>query len=298
MFRRVFVGILLFALCGLGAGLYAAEPLKVAAQGKAPPPCCIAPAPAEPAVPDTRGTPEHPLVVDAIPVKTPTDVRHEDEDRAERGNADWWAKNLGIATILILLLQAIAFMIQAHRLNQSVIAMQEATQATKDVAAAETATVKMMDATARRELKAYLFIQLAKVELVRPGSRPVVKVTFCNFGKTPAHKIKLMMDCAVGHAFADLPQPQRMPDDIGTLGPTASFTATNDPPMSVLSDQEYQGLVNGTHSLFVYGSVRYEDTFRNKDRFQTFRLMLGGGLGLRNGDLALCKEGNETNEPD
>lgn len=287
------------ALLALSVQINAAQPAKPVRQSATPPPCCVAPASVQPALPDTRGTPEHPLIIDAIPVKTPADIAHEDDDRAERRSATDWAEGIGIATIVILLVQAIFFAIQAHHLNQSVKAMQGATEATKEVATAETATVETMNATARRELKAYLFIELARVDQLAPNNRAEAKVTFKNYGKTPAYKVKLTLDCGRAASFEDLPKPERITDDLGTLGPGAVFTAKSDPDAApVLSEQDYQALVAGTQTLFVYGEVQYQDTFGDKNRFQKFRLMLGGGLGLRGGLLALCKKGNETDEPD
>jgi hypothetical protein len=275
----------------------AAEP---ASQRRTAPPCCVAPTPAQPAVPDLRGTSQQPLLVNAtLPPKSAEEKAAEAQERAERLSTDTWTRGIGIATILVLIAQAIAFIVQAHRLRQSVIEMQRATQATQQVAQAEQLTVDTMQATARRELKAYVFLHTSRVFQLGPNGRPEARVTFKNYGKTPAYKVKLTLDCGWAASFENLPQPPSTAVDVSTLGPDAEFTAnTNDPSIPVLSAEDYQSLIDGTQTLYVYGTIRYEDAFGNQNRFQKFRLRTGSGPGLPAGVLSLCKVGNETDEPD
>jgi hypothetical protein len=85
-------------------------------------------------------------------------VTADNAERAWRHKIDLLTIGASIATILVLLGQGVAFAIQAHRLNQSVHEMKRSTDATRQVALAEQQTVETMEINARRELKAYVFV--------------------------------------------------------------------------------------------------------------------------------------------
>jgi len=129
----------------LGTQLHAATPSKPSGSPKAPPQCCGA-ASSQPSTPDLRGTAKQPLVVNAtLPPKSEDEIKNEKDDRAARYKMDVWTIRIGATTLVVLVLQMAAFMLQAHRLKQSVDEMQAATLATQQAARAEQQTVETMN---------------------------------------------------------------------------------------------------------------------------------------------------------
>jgi hypothetical protein len=296
--RSALFGALVALLC---AQLSAATPAKPAQNPKAAsPPCCVAPTPAQPATPDIRGTPQAPLVVSATPVKTPDEIAAERAERAERENADSWARVIGLATIAVLLGQGIAFVFQAHRLKQSVDEMKRATEATQQVARAEQQTVQTMERTAIRQLQAYVHLLKGRaIGILSIGSAPRILLVFKNHGQTPAYRLKLEgLNHAWGRTFdsaSDMGDPQDF--YLGPMGPTAEINYTGDPLAPITADQ-INGMNQKVLAFFVFGTLRYEDAFK-KARYVKFRLMIGGDAGTAQGDsFNICEEGNETDEPD
>jgi hypothetical protein len=249
-----------------------------------------------PAQPDLRGTPQQPVVVDTIAVKTSTDM--EEADRAERQRGDLRTFWLGVATLAVLVVQAGAFIVQARRLRQSVDEMKHTTAATLAAATAEQQTVATMDATARRQLRAYVFVLSARIKnLTDLTRRPEPQITFKNYGQTPAYKTRFTIGYGWGTSFAELPEAQPETNALGPLGPGATFEFSGS-KMPTLSPTQLHLLETGQFTLFVYGAVRYEDAFR-RQRYVNFRVMTGGRIGLQYGDqLYSCEEGNDTDEPD
>jgi len=97
---------------------------------------------------DKRGTDEMPLVVKSYPQETAQSAADAQEDRREKADTDAWTVRIGkmsiaigALTILILIVQAIVFWLQARRLRD---------------------TVDEMKRHASHELRAYLAIEDVK----------------------------------------------------------------------------------------------------------------------------------------
>ena len=101
-------------------------------------------------VPDNRGTEQQPFVVKAVPIPNDNlardklhaieraqDLQDRESDIQQREKTEHWNRIIGIATIFILVIQAIAFWIQAREMRRSVNEMKAATQTGRDTLAAE-----------------------------------------------------------------------------------------------------------------------------------------------------------------
>jgi hypothetical protein len=270
---RPLLFVVLLALCEQANAAQAAKPVAQPAQ---PPPCCSVPEAAQPAVPDSRGTAEHPFVVDAIPVKTATDVAREDADRAARAAADYWAKRIGIWTLVLLFVQALALAIQAWALIR---------------------TVRSSDRTSRTQLRAYVFVRSHVLAPMFVGRPLTATLAVRNYGPTPARRLRINAGMYLGnvfpeHGIQDVPTPQ-----VGTLAPNAlyEFSVTQE---GALTEEQVREMSTGALKLFVFGTIYYTDAFR-VERFTKFRLMTGGGIdGANWNQLYSAPQGNETDEPD
>jgi hypothetical protein len=151
-------------------------------------------------VPDKRGTEDTPLVVrpDASTAKRYDEEAHEkQEDREERAHAEFVAEAIGLATIAILAIQALAFFVQAQRLRESIDEMKTATSATENVAAAarESAAVARDTLIATRRPLMTLEIKLiGDYHASDSGFGLQVSTTAQNTGETPAMNVAIGVD--------------------------------------------------------------------------------------------------------
>jgi hypothetical protein len=166
---------------------------------------------------------------------------------------------------------------------------------------------KAGERTAEMQLRAYVFISSAKVDVHQDSDAAIEAIVVLkNFGSTPARNVI----CVSGFAFS--PYPIRsMPELTLTDAAYASAARTSiDLPPGIpsvlpvsITDQRLStaaaksefvaGLSNGTLIVFVYGEIRYRDILGNA-RQTKFRFMMGGQAGFRGGMLVGCEEGNES----
>lgn len=264
------------------------------AQPQTPLPCCLTAVPQS----DTRGTAQQPLIVNAtLPAKTADEKTADTKEQAWRHKIDVWTLVASGATILVLIAQGIAFVFQAHRLKQSVHEMKRATEATRTMAVAEQATVDTMARTARRELKAYVFVETQ--EIAWSGSAPpgesvaVAKVFLKNYGQTPAYGLRVLLDVVTQPEFKPR-EPAAPLQPAGTLGPGATFKTE---VQFRMPDARHADLREGRTKLFVYGRVEYEDAFK-EPRWLNYRLMSAAAMGQDWRQLVSCAEGNESDPPE
>jgi hypothetical protein len=233
-------------------------------------------APAPPQL-DTRGTADHPLIVAPIAIaKSPEDKYLEAQDRAERYDADQWAVRLGKVTIGVLIVQGLALLAQALLLR---------------------ATIRQADKTARRQLKAYVFVAHHTLDPIFEGKEVNARILLRNFGQTPAYRLTVAARGALGgqrfnEAQADI--GAAMP--IGTLGPGGEYHLTVSYPDG-LSREQIAALTQGDKVLYVYGTVRYVDAF-HEQRQMNFRVQTAGRFGVPLNELISSREGNDSDGPD
>lgn len=170
--------------------------------------------------------------------------------------------------------------------------------AVADQASADTAdeTLKAMEATAERQLRAYVLVSKPKLASFGEGSKPEAIVPFKNFGQTPARKVTAW----AGIMFAEAPLSPfpkvDAPDALSrsTLGPGADLQVTHKEAEKALSRADFNKIVNGDAVLYVLGRIDYLDAF-DKPRFTSFRLMFNRDAAKRgDGSLSVCPDGNDS----
>ena len=127
--------------------------------------------------------------------------------------------------------------------------------------------------TAERQLRAYIVVKAATVELVKEGSAEkivgvVCRVAFLNAGQTPAYDLQLTRN-TVRETFAFDPI---FPDDGGgmhrttaILGPRVEHPDDLGTRMN-LSPQDVLALERGQSAIYMWGAVRYRDIFNRSRR--------------------------------
>jgi hypothetical protein len=164
--------------------------------------------------------------------------------------------------------------------------------------------VRSADDTAKRQLRAYVFVSGSAVTNVVEGNGiPEAQVVIQNFGRTPAYAFVNV----TGFGMNAYPHPQSIrltipekefsgPIAKSDLGPTQSQMSTTDwkEKKRPLRQEEKTALAQGKLIIYVYGEIRYIDTF-DRPQWTKYRYMMGGPVGIRSGgQLVPCAEGNEA----
>jgi hypothetical protein len=153
------------------------------------------------------------------------------------------------------------------------------------------ALVTGADATARRQLRAYVAVKDMFVKNVVPDESPLAELPIKNFGQTPAYRFSVSMSVSFGPTFGDVHPTQDQNVVLGHLAPSAVHFAKEGAPFT-LSKAQYFQWETGTGTIFVHGIIRYVDTF-DQPHYTCFRLKTPPGEQR----LVSCGfEGNETDD--
>jgi hypothetical protein len=143
-------------------------------------------------------------------------------------------------------------------------------------------------ATAHRQLRAYVAVSGIVYEPPIEGQAPRVTVTIQNFGATPAYKLAIAVDAQIASNQQQLSVAISSSRTLGHLPPGVEFAITRSAliyPGTVPRDE-----ADSARSVFVHGCIEYVDTFGDP-HFTRFRLQDGAGQ-----KFFACQEGNETDD--
>jgi hypothetical protein len=168
--------------------------------------------------------------------------------------------------------------------------------------------LKHLEQTAERQLRAYVFVSSAKVDIHKDSNAAIEAIVVLrNFGSTPASNVINVSGFAVSpYPVTSMPDMTFTDQSFAAAGQTRLALPPGVPsvsPVPIAADPRYStgeakselvaGLSNGTLIVFVYGEIRYTDIF-GKARWTQYRFMMGGPVGFRDGLLVGCGEGNEA----
>ena len=143
-------------------------------------------------------------------------------------------------------------------------------------------------ATAHRQLRAYVAVSKIVYEPPIEGQAPRVSVTIQNFGATPAYKLAIALDAQIASNEQQLSVATSTSRTLGHLPPGVEFAITRAAlvsPGAMPADE-----ADSAHSVFVHGCIEYVDTFGDP-HFTRFRLQDGPDQ-----KFFACREGNETDD--
>jgi hypothetical protein len=143
-------------------------------------------------------------------------------------------------------------------------------------------------ATAHRQLRAYVAVSDIVYEPPIEGQAPRVIVTIQNFGATPAYKLAVAVDAQIASNEQQLCVATSASRTLGHLPRGVEFAITRAAhiyPGTVPADE-----AASARSVFVHGCIEYVDTFGDP-HFTRFRLQDGP-----NQKFFACQEGNETDD--
>lgn len=253
-------------------------------QSKRPPDAKQTQSTTQPPAADQRGTAQSPAIVKILP---PDDAeakaQQEAQDRAAKDHLDRNTIRLGIAAIVVALLQFIAIGVQAWFLWRTVKVSETAAKVAQESADAVVS-----------QLRAYIFAE--HVKLIEFDSNPLVQIIFKNSGQSPAFDLDIW--AIVSAAVYPLEIKPERPDGIaqasrGSIGPGAQFHIAQraQPP---LTNDDHINIVAGKAAIYIAGGITYKDAFKN-NRFTNFCFMYGGNAGLHpNGAMAVYQNWNDA----
>jgi hypothetical protein len=169
----------------------------------------------------------------------------------------------------------------------------------RDSKASADATLEHLEATAQRQLRAY--VSMEEMDIYRahgyvtlpdlPQMAPY-RAKYRNAGQTPAYDVLIEAGIFLEHPDLDsrenwtLPVPAGAMASRGTLGPGSVI---NQDYGETLKADQLQLLRDGTRRLFFAGSISYRDAF-SKNRRTNFRMMREPGTHT----FITCERGNDS----
>jgi len=155
-------------------------------------------------------------------------------------------------------------------------------------------TIFVLMRTAKRQLRAYVFISGAHLENIGVGQIPYAKLTIKNFGQTPAYKTTQCAMVGVGkfplESHPSTNESEPLPER--PLPPQDEIPLQSPKYKKPLNAEMLDELSKGMLAIYVAGEIRYLDVFKKKRRTR-YLLYSGGSIGL-SGKLAVYKEGNDA----
>jgi hypothetical protein len=154
--------------------------------------------------------------------------------------------------------------------------------------------VRGADATAKRQLRAYIHVSDAKFgDFGFPQG--IYMVSYTNTGQTPAYDVS----ATIGINLVKFPLSEELKIEgsgtkgLTTIGRDGDGHARIEAPRG-LSGEEYGAVRDGKMAVFVFGIISYRDVFG--DNWTTeYRYFVGGDQGIRSdGFLASHSEGNKA----
>jgi hypothetical protein len=204
------------------------------------------------------------------PDNSETRVHSTLAQEVEKSTSGWWLVWLTAALVGVGAAQCLVFCWQGSQLRR---------------------TVKTMDSTAIRQLRAYVLVAGGEIKFPNPGT-PEAQLVLRNFGQTPAHNVRVWIHMWIERypLRVGLPTPPadfRMATSILPPGGHTNMFIPKEPPVP---SQAIHLLGTPAGTIYVYGEIQYVDVFQIT-RSTKYRLIYGGPEGARDGRMSHDAEG-------
>lgn len=145
--------------------------------------------------------------------------------------------------------------------------------------------------TSRRELRAYLSIREAKIE-VRVGRRPIIFLEVMNYGRTQAFKYAPRALMIIGGPRDQYTLPPMPADDRPelTVHPKEAMPLSVTGP-AVLTQADFDAIKVGTKVIYILADVHYFDAF-DAARVTTFSKEFSGSACVKTRACRFSTDGN------
>lgn len=177
------------------------------------------------------------------------DYRTDRKERAAQDKAKAQREWLTIIGLFVAAFIALFSLVELHK----------TTKATQDAASATRDAVRLADGTAKRQLRAYVFIKGGGILLKNNGKSVQAYVELENFGQTPGYDFQTWTNVNVSkpRAIPYLRIGQSKQRSI--IGPGATFNAPSGD--RAIDNLKLAAISAGEVAIFVWGAAAYRDAF-------------------------------------
>jgi hypothetical protein len=225
----------------------------------------------QPPATDQRGTSQSPAIVKILPPEdADAKAKQEADDRAAKDRLDTNTIRLGIAAILVALLQFVGIGIQAVYLRKTV-------KVSEAVARAAQASAEAVVS----QLRAYLAFEPIGIESLGPGKVVKFKFNISNVGSTPAYEVYYQAVIRIlPHPLPEnYPFPEmddRIPSVI-TIFKDVVFPCKFPSHMALEADDVAIVARGEEERLYLIGIIHYRDAFK-RPRYTKFCISVAGPI--------------------
>ncbi len=200
-----------------------------------------------------------------------------------------WLVWLSIAQIVLAFFGTIA-------LIYSILLNRRATNAAVQANSNTIIAIEQEQANAQRQLRAYILVRECRIDSFFVGLVPKAVVTIENFGQTPAAKMVGVINIHITQTEDENNQTVADEEFFAVRESESPLAPSGKVPMTietkeVVSEHNFQQVISGAKSVFVFGRIEYVDSF-DEPRRTEFRFR---GV-VRNGRLSesfnVCANGN------
>ena len=150
--------------------------------------------------------------------------------------------------------------------------------------------VKSADQTAKRQLRAYVYLENAK--FVVSGAACKITLRVKNYGQTPAHNVVLdnLSVCVPWNGGNTVLPTSTRRTQLGSMAPNGDFVDNED----IVDKIDVTDLRNGNTAVYLVGTIAYDTVFRMRRRVTNFRYYVGGDMGLDGNEMYADDMGNDA----
>lgn len=137
-------------------------------------------------------------------------------------------------------------------------------------------SVRTAKQTAERQLRAYVGPSKNQIVRLTVGTYPRVKLTFKNYGQTPATNFTygFKWKFAKDDSFQERGLPTASHPGSFTLNPGSTFATIETAPF-VLTDKQLADIKTYRQRLYVWGQVEFDDIFKQRHSLRSFVFVSG-----------------------
>lgn len=203
------------------------------------------------------------------------------EELVERTDAQITATYIEIFLLVWAVIAAAAAAWYAGKAAKSAQAAVEVTHA----------AVEVTSKTAERQLRAYIHVQEAVIHW--KDNILSAQIQLRNGGQTPAYRVAFFMRI-VTHNEKDFAIPGAN-DMHGSCDWGPGHVMTLSPEKPNIEINMWRDICSKKQPCFVWGVIRYFDTFQRERRYTNFRFTMQSDLANNNAQLLPCDDGNNSN---
>jgi hypothetical protein len=242
-----------------------------------------------------KPSPQAATAIDLTKTKEKSSQSNGDSNKSSQPSSPDWIMGFTGVLALTAVMQIVLFCLQLRWMRQGAATSVIAAQGAKDSAEAAKATVKSMNDTAQKELRAYMGVERISLRDSRPRWEIVIK----NFGNTMAKDAEICIMAEV----------RTVPCDTFQLGERRCKTVVMPKETLMFNEKvkfekhDRELLEQGAAELFIWGRINYRDVF-GEQRWTTFRFVNDGSWTSTAGEgghfnqvwqVKTCVEGNDAN---